>query len=208
MAIVMHTNLVFTPPFRTNFGFPTKTPNFKTLVQQTASLRGEIRVSLTPYPIWTWDFPVNWMRGSEQDQNSAYQYLLGFFLSMGGQFSDFLYEDPYDCQISEGNPAFLGTGDGKTVNFQLIRPIGMGSDIVQNLNGIPKIYINGIQTTGFELDTSGVLTFNTAPPSQVILSWSGRFYYRVRFDSDSQDYKQFMDKLWSMESLKLRSVIL
>jgi uncharacterized protein (TIGR02217 family) len=177
-------------------------------VQQTASLRGEIRVSLTPYPIWTWDFPVNWMRGSEQDQNSVYQYLLGFFLSMGGQFSDFLYEDPYDNQIADSSPVYFGSGDGKTVNFQAIRPIGMGSDLVQNLNGTPKIYINGTQTTDLQMDTTGVVTFNSAPASGAILTWSGRFYYRVRFDSDSQDYKQFMDKLWSMNSLKLRSVIL
>jgi uncharacterized protein (TIGR02217 family) len=203
----MHTNLVFTPPFRTNFGFPTKTPNFKTLVQQTASLRGEIRVSLTPYPIWTWEFPVNWMKGSEQDQNSAYQYLLGFFMSMGGQFSDFLYEDPYDNQISASAPAYFGTGDGATINYQLVRPIGMGTDIVQNLNGSPTIYVNGTATT-VTMDTSGVVTFPNAPAASAVLTWSGNFYYRVRFDEDSQDYKQFMDKLWSMDSLKLRSVIL
>lgn len=204
----MHSNLVFTPPFTKNFGFPTKTPSFKTIVQQTASLRGEIRVSLTPYPIWTWDFPVNWMKGSEQDQNSVYQYMLGFFLSMGGQFSDFLYEDPYDNQIPDGSPAYFGSGDGSTVNFQLVRPIGMGRDIVQNLNGTPKIYINGTQTTPSGMDASGVVTFSSPPASGAILTWSGSFYYRVRFDSDSQDYKQFMDRLWSMDSLKLRSVIL
>jgi uncharacterized protein (TIGR02217 family) len=203
----MHTNLVFTPPFRTNFGFPTKTPSFKTLVQQTASLRGEIRVSLTPYPIWTWDFPVNWMKGSEQDQNSVYQYLLGFFMSMGGQLSDFLYEDPYDNQISASAPAYFGSGDGATVNFQLVRPIGMGTDIVQNLNGTPTIYVNGTATS-VTMDTTGVVTFANAPAKGTVLTWSGNFYYRVRFDEDSQDYKQFMDKLWSMDSLKLRSVIL
>jgi hypothetical protein len=204
----MHTNLIFTPPLRSNFGFPTKTPSFKTIVQETASLRGEIRVSLTPYPIWTWDFPVNWMRGSEQDQNSTYQYLLGFFLSMGGQFSDFLYEDPYDNQIPASAPAYFGTGDGKTVNFQLVRPIGMGTDIVQNFNGTPTIYSNGQRTTPLQMDTTGVVTFAAAPAEGAILTWSGNFYYRVRFDADSQGYKQFMDKLWSMDSLKLRSVIL
>jgi uncharacterized protein (TIGR02217 family) len=204
----MHSNLVFTPPFAKNFGFPTKTPNFKTIVQSTASLRGEIRVSLTPYPIWTWDFPVNWMKGSEQDQNSVYQYLLGFFLSMGGQFSDFLYEDPYDNQISAASPAYFGFGDSSTVNFQLVRPIGAGVDITQNLNGTPTIYVNGTKTA-VTLDATGVVTFTSGPPaSGAILTWSGSFYYRVRFDSDSQDYKQFMDKLWSMDSLKLRSVIL
>jgi uncharacterized protein (TIGR02217 family) len=205
----MHTNLVFTPPFVKNFGFPTKTPSFKTIVQETASLRGEIRASLTPYPIWTWDFPVKWMRGSEQDQNSVYQYLLGFFLSMGGQFSDFLYEDPYDNQISASAPAYFGTGNGATVNFQLVRPIGMGADIVQNLNGVPTVYVNGTPTTAFQMDSTGIVSFfGPVPPAGAILTWSGRFYYRVRFDADSQDYKQFMDRLWSMDSLKLRSVIL
>lgn len=204
----MHSNLVFTPPFIKNFGFPTKTPNFKTIVQTPASGRGEIRVSLQPYPIWTWDFPVNWMRGSEQSQNSLYQYLLGFFLAMGGQFSDFLYQDPYDNQIKDSSPAFLGVGDGWTVNFQIVRPIGMGNDIVQNLNGMPKVYSNGAQTNALQMDTTGVITFNSAPANGAILTWSGSYYYRVRFDSDAQEFEQMMDELWNCKSLKLRSVIL
>lgn len=204
----MHSDLVFTPPFVKNFGFPTKTPNFKTLVQTSASGRGEIRVSLQPYPIWTWDFPVNWARGSEQNQNSVYQYLLGFFLAMGGQFSDFLYQDPYDNQISDSSPAYFGTADGKTVNFQLIRPIGIGSDIVQNLNGSPTLYLNGVKTTDYEMDSAGVVSFkSSAPADGVILTWSGSYYYRVRFDSDSQEFEQMMDELWNCKSLKLRSVI-
>lgn len=204
----MHSNLVFTPPFTKNFGFPTKTPNFKTIVQTTASLRGEIRVSLSPYPIWTWDFPVNWARGGEQEDNSVYQYLLGFFLAMGGQLSDFLYEDPYDNSIPDSNPVYFGTADGKTVNFQLVRSIGIGQDIVQNLNGSPTIYINGEKTTSYANDTTGVITFNSPPAEDSVLTWSGRFYYRVRFDSDSQEFKQIMERLWSIDSLKLRSVIL
>jgi uncharacterized protein (TIGR02217 family) len=204
----MHSNLVFTPPFVKNFGFPSKTPNFKTIIQTPVSGRGEIRVSLQPYPIWTWDFPVNWMRGSEQSQNSLYQYLLGFFLAMGGQFSDFLYQDPYDSQIAETSPAYLGTGDDKTTYFQLVRPIGIGQDIVQNLNGSPTVYVDGSRTTDFSMDSTGVVSFFTPPPSKAILTWSGSYYYRVRFDSDAQEFEQMMDELWNCRSLKLRSVIL
>lgn len=201
----MHSNLVFSPPFSTNWGFPKKSPSFGTTIQTPKSKRGEIRYSAQPYPIWSWDWPVNFMRGAEQVASSDYQYLLGFFLSMGGQLSDFLYQDPYDNAVTAQS---FGTGDGTTTQFQLTRSIGIGTDIVQNVNGTPTIFENGSATIAFTRSSTGVITFDTAPASGVALTWTGSYYYRVRFDSDAADFEQFMDKLWEIGSLKMISVIL
>jgi hypothetical protein len=200
-----HTSLQFSPPFAARFGYPKKTPSFSTIVQTPVSRRGEVRTGLQPYPIWKWDWSIESLRGSEQDQGSDLQYVLGFFLAMGGMLSDFLYQDPYDNQVSG---QFFGIGDGTTTQFQLLRSIGIGSDIVQNLNGTPVIRIAGGQTLAFTLGSTGIVTFTTAPPAGLALTWSGAFFYRTRFDTDEQDFEEFMRKIWESGSLKLRSVIL
>lgn len=200
-----HSNLVFTPPFTTNFGYPKKTPNFRTIVQTPVSARGEIRYSLQPYPIWTIDYPVNFLRGAEQISGSDYQYLLGFFLAMGGMFSDFLYQDPYDNAVSG---SYFGTGDGTTTQFQLIRSIGIGTDIVQNVNGGVTVTGSPGTVPGYTVGSTGIVTFASAPSSGMVLLWTGNFYYRVRFDTDEAEFDEFMAQIWSMGSLKLRSVIL
>lgn len=159
----MHSMLVFDPGFETNFDFPSKTPMFSTIVQKPVSGRGEIRASLQPYPLWKIEYEMNFGRGSEaQDQaNSVYQYVLGFFMNMGGQFSDFLYEDPNDNTV---DLAQFGIGDGSTTSFQLSRPIGIGQDIVQNLNSSnPAI----VFTPGYNFPT-----FSTPYGSQNFLAWS------------------------------------
>lgn len=199
-----HTSLIFSPPFLTNWGFPKKSFTFETTVQTPKSKRGEIRYSAQPYPIWTYDWPVNFMRGGEQVANSDYQYLLGFGLAMGGTLSDFLLQDAYDHTVTAQN---FGTGNGNTTQFQLTRSIGIGTDITQNLNGTPTVYVNGTKTT-VTVGSTGIVTFSTAPASGAVLTWSGSYYYRVRFDSDTQDFDQMMDLIWSAGSVKLRSVIL
>lgn len=200
-----HSDLVFSPPFLTNFDFPKKTFTFKTIVKTPASARGEIRYGLQPYPIWSWDWPVNFVRGAEQVAGSDYQYLVGFGLAMGGMLSDFLLEDQYDNAVSN---QYFGTGDGSTTQFQLTRSIGIGTDIVQNLNGTPTIAGSPGSLPSYTIGSTGIVTFGSAPPAGMVLTWSGSYYFRVRFDSDESDFQQFLDQCWSMVSLKLRSVIL
>lgn len=200
-----HTNLVFSPPFLSNWGFPKKSFTFDTTVQTPKSKRGEIRYSAQPYPIWTYDWPVNFMRGGEQVANSDYQYLLGFGLAMGGMLSDFLLQDAYDHTVVN---QYFGAGDGATTQFQLTRSIGIGTDIVQNLNGAPTVYESTGVVGSYTVGSTGIVTFSAAPANGAVLTWSGSYYYRVRFDSDTQDFDQMMDLIWSAGSVKLRSVIL
>jgi hypothetical protein len=209
----MHSNTVWSPPFELNFDYPAKTPTFNTIIQAPVSGRGEIRASLQPYPIWEFDFPLNYARGGEQLPQSVYGYLLGFFIQMGGEFSDFLYLDPNDNTVAN---ALLGLGDGSTANFQLVRPIGnLGSDIVQNpMQSATSPYlalaimVNGTPTSDYNLGPNGIIEFNTAPASGAVLTWTGSYWYRVRFDSDGLTFKEFMQQIFECQSIKLKSVIL
>ncbi|MEO6964995.1 MAG: DUF2460 domain-containing protein [Acidobacteriaceae bacterium] len=201
----MHQNIIFDPtPF--GFKFPSKSPSFDVLIHTPIAKIGEIRASVQPYPIWDIEYELEWARGAENLPSSIYGYLLGFFLQMGGPFSDFLYDDPYDNQAVN---ASFGIGDGTLTQFQLIRPIGMGQDIVQNLNNAPILYGNNVVlSSGYVVSPTGIITFAVAPAAGVVLTWSGSFFYRVRFLDPAAKFSQFARQIWEMKSLQLRSVIL
>lgn len=203
----MHSNLVFNPPLSLNFGFPTKKATFQTIIHTPVSQRGEVRASLQPYPVWEIEYELDHARGDELDQDSVYQFLLGFSLAMGGQFSDFLFEDQTDNMATN---AYFGLGDGETTNFQLVRQIGFGTDIVQNpVNDPPPVIsINGIPTTAFTMGQNGIVQFDEAPADGVVLTWSGPYFFRVRFADDGLSFQAFMDRIWECQSIKLQSVIL
>lgn len=203
----MHLNTIFNP---TPFGFklPTKAPNFDggVLIHTPVAKAGEIRASVQPYPLWDIVYELEWARGSERLPATTYNYLLGFYLNCGGPFSDFLYQDPWDNEVTG---EFFGLGDGVTTEFQLIRSIGVGADIVQNLNGAPQLYNNGtLLTSGYTVSVTGIITFTSAPASGHVLTWSGAYFYRVRFLNPDLKFSQFAQQIWEAKSVPLRSVIL
>ena len=118
-----------------------KSPGYKTLVQTPANNRGEVRISLTPYPIWVWDLDLDYLKGdmSSGSVSSAFQEIVGFFGQMQGPASDWLYQDPYDNNCVG---QLLGDGDGVTQQFQLVRNTGGMVDLMQT--ALPTaVYLNG-----------------------------------------------------------------
>lgn len=203
----MHLNIVFNP---TPYGFklPAKSPSFDggVLIHTPVAKIGEIRASMQPYPLWDIAFELEWARGDERMPATTYNYLLGFYLNAGGPFSDFLYSDPYDFDVTA---EFFALGDGATTQFQLIRSIGSGSDIVQNLNGSPSLYDNGtLIASGYTVSTTGIITFTAAPAAGHVLTWTGSYFYRVRFLNAELKFSQFAQRIWEAKNVPLRSVIL
>ena len=203
-----HLNIVFNP---TPYGFklPNKGPDYDgVLIHTPISKIGEIRASTVLYPLWDIEFELEWARGSDAQSmsSSTYAYLLGFFMNVGGQLSDFLYLDPNDNQA---NAQFFGIADGTTTQFQLVRAIATGSDIVQNLNGAPTLYDNGtVIASGYTISSTGIVVFSVAPTAGHVLTWTGSFYYRTRFTDASLKFSQFAQNIWKSKSVALRSVIL
>gem|GEM_PF-689500 len=52
----------------------------------------------------------------------------------------------------------------------------------------------------------GVVTFAVAPLLNAILTWTGSFWRRVRFDQDSLTFEQIVNLVWKGGSIKLASV--
>jgi uncharacterized protein (TIGR02217 family) len=113
----------------------------------------------------------------------------------------FLMRDMTDFWASrDGSPAqpintpmLFGTGDGAEVNFGLYKTYSSGGvtrtrRIIKPVSGTVSIYKDGVLqtlTTHYTIDhTTGIVTFVSAPGNTLALTWTGRFYVPVRFESD------------------------
>ena len=58
----------------------------------------------------------------------------------------------------------------------------------------------------YTIGATGIVTFVSAPAAAAALTWTGSFYYRCRFDADTMPFKLFMQKLWSTQQMRLKSI--
>ena len=182
-----------------------KTPVLRTQVIQAVSGR-EVRGSYQQYPLYEFSLSYEFLRdnnlGTEADT------LLGFVLTVGGMLQSFLYNDATDNAVTAQT---LGTGNGTTTAFQLIRTIGAGGfgyiEPVHNVNAITGIYLNGVLTTAYTVNSTGLVTFTAAPASGVAITWTGTYYYRVRLLQDQADFSLFMQSLWELKTIKFRGSV-
>jgi hypothetical protein len=54
--------------------------------------------------------------------------------------------------------------------------------------------------------SGNTVTLDVAPLAGAALTWSGSFYYKVRFVQDNLDYEQIVIGAWKGDSLKIRTV--
>jgi len=174
-----------------------KAPIWKTTVQQAVSGR-ELRAAFRQYPLYKFTLTHDFLRADST--NAELQTLLGFFNARKGSWDSFLYTDPLDNAVTAQS---FGTGDGATTQFQLVRSFGGDIEPVMNLNGNPSVYKAGVlQTLGSGYTISnGLVTFATAPANGAALTWTGSYYYRCRFERDSEDFEGFLQDLWSLKKI-------
>lgn len=177
-----------------------KQPSWSTRIQKAVSGK-ELRAALMSYPLYRITLTYEVLRESAALQEL--QTLMGFFNARLGSFDSFLYSDPTDHSVTDQG---FGTGTGTLAQFQLIRSYGGFAEPVMNLNGAPAIKVAGsLKTAGtdYTVDQFGVVTFTSNPPAGAALTWSGSFYYRCRFNSDSTEFDNFMYQLWQLKKLEL-----
>ncbi len=178
-----------------------KSPQFKTIAQKSVSGK-EVRQALMSYPLWEFTLTFSVLRGA--NGYTEMQTLAGFFLEMLGMFDTWLFDDPSDDSVTAQS---FGTGDGTTTAFQLTRGMGGFAEPIQNINGTPSIYINGVlQASGYTIGSTGIVTFSPAPAAAAALTWTGNFYFRCRFTLDLAEFDQFAKNLWQLKKLTFVSV--
>lgn len=188
-----------------------KTPSFEDgTMTQKAPTGHRSALSLKPYATWNFNVDLNLVQGGEAIQGSVLQMFLGCFLATCGGAGFFLFTDPVDNAVSTqscmlnvtpgaANP--MGQkGDGTSTVFQLARTIDQGTDILQQVSGV-LVFVNGTQAAA-TVNATGVVSFNTAPPVNAVLTWTGSFQYLCQFTDDTlkdlaRESKNSNGWLWS-----------
>ena len=183
-----------------------KKPTFNTIVAAATSGR-EVRDSLWQYPLWEFELVFDGLDSSSSSYPGlgaqSLQSLMGLFLQSGGQFGTFLYTDPTDNSVVDQG---IATGDGSTATFTMGRSLGGFTEPVGWVTSIANVKLNGTGTSAYTLTTPNSLVFNSPPGAGVVITSSFSYAFNCRFLDDSEDFEQFMQNLWTVESLKFRSV--
>jgi uncharacterized protein (TIGR02217 family) len=178
---------------------------FSTIVQVSQSGK-EIRLANYGQAIYNFKMSFDYLP-NDAAIGTDYQTLAGFFELNNGALNAFLFDDPYDDSTTLSN---FGTGDGVTVAFQLARTQGGASHLIYAPKSVPtpQIFINGVlQSGGYTIATNGLVTFGSAPSSGLALTWSGDFYYVVRFKEDDLDFDQTTAPFSELKDLELKEVV-
>ena len=167
------------------------TPEFSTNVTITAS-GFERRNSL-----WS-DARLRFDVGPGVRSEAELGELIAFFRARRGQARGFRLRDPSDFSSNgmTGVPTpmdqVLGTGDGATSRFALVKHYGEGGDAQKRRITRPRaeslrVSVNGAETGDFSLDAKGVLVFATAPAAGSVVRAGFYFDVPVRFAEDRLD---------------------
>lgn len=72
---------------------------------------------------------------------------------------------------------------------------------------VSNVYLNGVnQASGWSLSTPNSLIFASAPGAGAAIAATFTYAFQCRFDSDDQDFEQFMSALWKADSVIFKSV--
>ncbi|WP_170330949.1 DUF2460 domain-containing protein [Ruegeria arenilitoris] len=125
--------------------------------------------------------------------------LISFFEARQGQMYGFRWKDWSDYKSGASSAdvdkadQIIARGDGKQTEFQLIKTYSSGGfsyvrPIVKPVLGTVKLGLEQDEMregTDFEINlTSGVVTFENAPPDEVEITAGFEFDVPVRFDTD------------------------
>lgn len=175
-----------------------RSPEFSTQVKRAVSGK-ELRGAFRQYPLWIFGMSFEVLR--DDLANNELEALAGFFLLRQGMFDSFLYTWPADGGATDQG---FGVGDGVTKTFQLVRSFGGFTEPVQNVNAITNIKVATVAKSSpadYTIDANGLVTFAAAPASGAALTWTGSYYYRVRFLHDAAEFNEFMQNLHELKKL-------
>jgi hypothetical protein len=193
--------------------FPVKwTPRFYNMATQTTASGADIDLGLAQYPLHDFELQYDFLRDSGATE---FKTLFGFVLQMAGTPGRFLFSNPDDNAVTGQG---IGTGDGTTKTFTLVRSFGAGGFTGTepvgsvDLGSTFNVYVNGTLktiTTDYTVDQSvpgaNTITFTTAPASSAAITVDMTYLYYCKFPDDGQEFDKFMDKLWSMQKVSLHS---
>jgi uncharacterized protein (TIGR02217 family) len=180
------------------------TPMHNTLIRTSAS-GIETRATYQAFPTYLISLKYEVLRAGAQYEK---QLLEGFFNARHGSLDDFLFVDSKDSACV--NQQF-GVGDGITRTFRLTRSLVFNGlqEPVSAIYGTPIIKSDVVLqgASSYSINAfAGKITFNTPPAVGKLLTWTGNYYWRVRFNKDETEFKQFLWDLWECNKVELKTV--
>jgi len=145
--------------------------------------------------------------------------VVAFFEARNGRLYGFRWKDwgDYKSCLPSDTPAatdqVIGTGDGTTTAFQLIKGYTSGAQtwtrsITKPVVGTVAAALDGVaQASGWSLDTAtGLITFAAAPANGTAITAGFNFDVPVRFDTDQLDVTHDIERLGSITSIPMIEV--
>lgn len=131
-----------------------RTPMWNNILNEAASGK-EVAIALWSYPKWQWELNFNFLRSSATF--TELQQLVGFFNSRQGRFDTFLYQDSEDNSVTLQT---IGTGNGSTAAYQLIRSYGGFIEPILAPNTVSVVALAGVSipAAGYSAPTNGALS--------------------------------------------------
>lgn len=106
-----------------------------------------------------------------------------------------------------GYNVYVATSTGAE-KLQNASPIAIGTDWQEPDSGLVDLgTLPASNTTGWDIDAFGLLTFKAAPKASVQITWSGQFYFRCFFEEDQIPLQLDLYQIWSIKSLKFKSAL-
>jgi hypothetical protein len=185
----------------------------------TSITRVEVPFSYETYPRYRYRLDIEVLRSdsSLSARTQEWQKLVGFHARMRGSLDTFLFTDDEDNTATDHN---FGVGDATTADFQLQRTLvasadlaapasrkywpvlGDGYEPIFDLNGAPTIKKNAVTltvTTDYTVSATGLVHFVVVPAAAALLTFTGSWYRRVRFESDSLPSTRIVQSMWSAQ---------
>ncbi|MCB2111639.1 MAG: DUF2460 domain-containing protein [Rhodobacteraceae bacterium] len=145
--------------------------------------------------------------------------VVAFFEARNGRLHGFRFKDWGDYKSGMPSAAIsptdqgIGTGDGTTTAFQLVKRYASGSQtwartITKLVAGTVRVALDGAeQIGGWSVDmTTGVVTFDSTPAEGVTVTAGFAFDVPVRFDTDALDVTLDLERLGSITSIPLLEI--
>ena len=203
-----------------------KTAEYSTIVQRGIGAV-ETRIANWANPLWHWtlQYSVLFDRITRLQPGLSYtdyRILQGFYLARQGTFDDFLFDDPTDDFVGpaldpNGAPNLQATlqvvNDGAGNYYSPIQR-NFGGQFYEDVTDLGPsgitVYANGLLqnvVTNYTIGGPG-LAIPGASFAGLYLAWVAPpgtpvtaqfdFLFRTRFETDSQDFEQFMADLWAI----------
>lgn len=150
-----------------------------------------------------------WDVGSQHRTQAEVDELVQFFHAVAkGMENVFRFRDPTDDAFA--NP--IGTGDGTTTTFQLVKVYTYGAmstirTIVKPMAGGLHLSVAGVAVEEYDPDfTTGLVTFWTPPGVGAVVSASGFFEVPTRFNQNVLPITRVAVNAYSLERVELVEV--